>query len=175
MTPWRVPHTRQGLYSPGAFMATRRVTPGTPDWRLSVIWPVEGARTLAEAATRLREYARVLEAMEAGGGQLAEPVYQGWIDIKPPGAAVHWARAFIRYGASLPPVIKLVLHTIARDYQGVPVTTAELAAACGPGDENFPGLTPADVQAHIETGIASGWIGRAGKDSYFLRFPGRPL
>jgi hypothetical protein len=174
MTPWRVPHTRQGLYSPGEFMATRRVTPGTPDWRLSVNWPVEGARTLAEAATRLREYASDLEAMEAEGGQLAEPVYQGWIDITPSSAA-HWARAFTRYGARLSPVTRLVLHAIARDYQGVPVTTAELAAVCGPPRDGFPGLTPADVQAHIETGIASGWIGRAGKDSYFLRFPGRPL
>lgn len=45
---------------------------------LVVKWGLDGARTLAEAAARLREWADALEARAADGWELEEPLEDGY-------------------------------------------------------------------------------------------------
>ena len=49
-------------------------------------WSIEGARTLTDAACKLRDYAHELEHMRASGLELAAPVEADYGIVRPGGA-----------------------------------------------------------------------------------------
>jgi hypothetical protein len=50
-------------------------------------WSIEGARTLTDAARKLRDYAHELEHMRASGLELASPVEADYGVVRPGGAS----------------------------------------------------------------------------------------